>query len=118
MKTATTIAQIVLRVTGLANIVLGLFFWSGHAFNLVPVHMLLGIVVVLSLWTLAGLAAAARVSAGLVASAIIWGFVVPALGFSQDSLVAGGAHWVIRALHLLVGLAAMGLGETLARRIK
>jgi hypothetical protein len=118
MKTAATIAQMVLRITGLANIVLGLFFWSGHAFNLVPVHMLLGILLVLSLWTLAGLAAAARVSAGIVVFAIIWGFVVPALGFTQDSLVTGDAHWVIRVLHLLVGLSAMGLGETLARRIK
>jgi hypothetical protein len=118
MTTATTIAQIVLRVAGLANIVLGLLFWSGHAFNLVPLHMLLGIVLVLSLWTLAGLAAGARVSAGLVVFAIVWGFVVPALGFTQDSLVTGDAHWVIRVLHLLVGLAAMGLGETLARRIR
>jgi hypothetical protein len=30
----------------------------------------------------------------------------------------GSAHWVIRLLHLLVGLAAMGLGERLGERIR
>jgi hypothetical protein len=47
----------------------------------------------------------------------IWSLIVLALGMAQVSLLPGQYHWVIQALHLLVGLIAMGLGHALARRI-
>lgn len=40
------------------------------------------------------------------------------LGMSQTRLLPGDAHWVIRVLHLLVGIVAMSLGQGLASRIK
>ena len=46
------IASIVLRVCGALAVILGLLFWSGNLMNLIPIHMLLGILVVLSLWVL------------------------------------------------------------------
>jgi hypothetical protein len=52
-----------------------------------------------------------------VALAIAWGLVVPILGLSQDGLLPGPAHWVIQVLHLLVGLAAIGLAEALSVRL-
>jgi hypothetical protein len=106
------------RLAGLTAIVLGLTFWSGHALNLVPVHMLVGIVLVLSLWSLASIAAFVRVHSGLVIVAFVWCFVVPTLGLMQDGLVPGGAHWTIRLLHLFFGLIAIGLGEVLAWRLR
>src|SRR5262249_20583720 len=118
MKTAATIFQILIRLTGLTAIVLGLLFWSGNALTLIPIHMLVGIVLVLSLWALAGLAAWAGVSRGLVALAIVWGLVVPILGLTQTQLLPNSAHWVIRVIHLLVGMGAMGLGERLAGQVK
>jgi hypothetical protein len=118
MKTATTIALMLLRLAGSIAIVLGLLFWTGNFLQLSPIHMLAGIVVVLSLWTLAGLAARAGVPIGLVALAIVWGLIVPILGMTQTQLLPGSAHWVIRVLHLLLGLGAMGQGEGLAARIK
>ena len=45
-----TIAVWVLRIAVLAAIILGILFWTGNAVNLIPVHMLLGIIAVLSLW--------------------------------------------------------------------
>jgi hypothetical protein len=48
--------------------------------------------------------------------AIAWGFIVLLLGLSQDQLFPGPAHWLIKLLHLLVGLSAIGLAELLARR--
>ena len=118
MKTMTTIAQILVRAAGLTQIVLGVLFWTGNALTLIPVHMLAGIVLVLSLWALAGLAAWAGVSRGLVALAIVWGLVVPILGLTQTQLLPGSLHWVIRVVHLLVGMGAMGLGERLAAQVK
>jgi hypothetical protein len=37
---------------------------------------------------------------------------------NQARLLPGDFHWIIQVLHLLVGLAAIGLGEDLAGRIR
>ncbi len=118
MRTVTTIVQVLVRVCGLALVTLGLLFWTGNARGLIPLHMLLGLVLVLALWTLAGLAARAGAPIGLVALAVVWGLIVPALGLTQAQLLPGSAHWVIQVLHLLVGLGAIAQAEGLARRIK
>jgi len=118
MKIATTIAHTLLRLTALIQIVLGLLFWTGNALGLIPIHVLSGFILVLSLWVLAVLAALAGVNRGFVALVIVWGFIVPILGITQTQLLPGPAHWVIEVLHLLVGLAAIGQGEGLARRIR
>ena len=118
MKIATTIAQTLVRICGLALLTLGLLFWTGNARGLIPLHMLLGLVLVLALWTLAGLAARAGVPIGLVALAVAWGLIVPALGLTQAQLLPGSAHWIIQVLHLLVGIGAIGQAEGLAARIK
>jgi len=118
MKTATTVAQMLVRITGLILIILGILFWTGNADALIPVHMLLGFVLVLSLWTLAGLAARSGAQPGLVALAIVWGLIVLIVGVTQDRLLPGNVHWVIQVLHLLLGIGAIGQAEGLAARIK
>ncbi|MGH2366880.1 MAG: hypothetical protein ACRDI2_01660 [Chloroflexota bacterium] len=118
MLTATTALLMLVRLTGAILIVLGLLFWTGNALTLIPVHMLLGLLLVLLLWVLTFLAARAGLGVGLVALAALWGFVVIALGMTQTQLLPGDAHWVIQVLHLLVGLVALGLADRLARGIK
>lgn len=118
MQGTTTVAQMLVRICGGLLILLGIFFWTGHALSLIPIHMLLGLVLVIALWVLAGIGARAGVGAGLVALAALWGIIVLALGMTQTRLMPGSAHWVIRVLHLLVGLVAIRLGEVLAQRIK
>jgi len=61
MKTTATVALMLVRLCGLVLVTLGILFWTGNALTLIPVHMLVGLVLVLALWTLAGLAAAAGV---------------------------------------------------------
>jgi hypothetical protein len=97
-------------------IVLGLLFWTGSALALIPVHMLVGLLLVLTLWTIAVLAARTGEQPGLVAAGLLWGLVVPILGVTQDQLLPGPAHWTIKVLHLLLGLGAIALAEILARR--
>lgn len=118
MKTAITTLQMLIRVTGLIQIVLGVSFWAGYMLNLVSVHMIVGLVLVLSLWVLAILAWRSGVQFGFVALAIVWGLIVLVLGVMQTGLLPGAAHWVIQIIHLLVGLGAMGLGERLAMMSK
>jgi hypothetical protein len=118
VRTTATVAQMLLRFAGLIALILGILFWTNNARTLVPIHMLLGIIIVLALWTLAFLAARAGVSIGLVALAFVWGVIVVVLGMTQTSLLPGSLHWIVQVIHLLVGLGAMGQGETLAARIK
>ncbi len=118
MKTAVTAAQMLVRLTGLILIVLGLAFWTGHALGLIPVHKQIGYLFVLALWAEAAFAAPAAGAPGFVALVFLWGLVVAFLGMTQDRLLIGSAHWIIKLLHLLVALAALGLAERLAARAK
>jgi hypothetical protein len=118
MKTAAIIAQILVRLAAVILIVLGVLFWTNNALTLVPIHMLIGFVLVLLLWALAGMALWAGVNWGAAALAIVWGVVVVVLGMTQTRLLPGSAHWVIQVVHLLVGLGAIGQAEQLASRIK
>jgi hypothetical protein len=118
MKTAITITHTLVRLTGLIQIVLGVLFWTGNALNLIPIHMLVGFVLVLLLWILAILAARAGVQLGFVTLALVWGLGVVVLGLTQTQLLPGPFHWVVEVLHLLVGLGALGQAEGLAARSK
>jgi hypothetical protein len=112
------VALMVARLAGVFALLLGLGFWTGNGLALVNAHMAFGVLLVLALWTLAGLAAKAGVSAGTVILAIVWGLVVPVLGALQMKLPPTGGYGMVRTLHLLVGLGALALAETLGARIK
>jgi uncharacterized membrane protein len=114
MRTATTVIRMLIRLLGLVMVVLGLLFWTGNALNFIGLHMLLGMVLVLLLWALSILAARSRVGLGLVALGVAWGVIVVALGMTQTRLLPGDFHWVIKLLHLLVGIGAVGIAERLA----
>jgi hypothetical protein len=118
MRTATTAAQMLVRVCAVVQLVLGGLFWTGRALDLVPLHQVVGFLLVFGLWALAALAARAGVQPSLVALAVVWGLVVPILGLNQDRLLTGSFHWVIEVLHLLVGLGAIAQAEGLAARIR
>jgi hypothetical protein len=105
------------RACGTLALVLGLLFWLGDLRSLIPIHMLLGIVLVLSLWALAFLGARVGVSKALVAVAVVVGLLTAWLGVSQTSLLPDpSVHWIVQVIHLLLGMAAIGLGEAIGGR--
>lgn len=118
MKTATTVVQMLIRFIGAAMLVLGVLFWTGHGLALIPLHILLGLLLVLSLWALVFLAARSGVSPGFTGLLFAWSLLMPLLGLTQARLLLGGGHWVVQILHLLVGLGAIGQAENLVRRIR
>jgi hypothetical protein len=115
MTGVAKVAQLALRGSGILVLLLGLSLWAGHGYSLLQVHMLLGVIVVLALWTLAAVAAKAGAPFIAVTRSVLWGLIVLALGMTQTQLFPGSLHWVIRVIHLLVGVGAMAQGERLAR---
>ncbi len=118
LSRTVSIARGIIRLALIVQLVLGFLFWAGNATSLVDLHQFIGIVLVLSLEVLVFAAARAGVDRPLVVLAGIWGIIVVVFGLSQQNILTGSAHWVIRVLHLLVGLAAVGLSEALAGRIE
>jgi hypothetical protein len=117
MRTATIISLWIVRTAGAVQLVSGTLLWTGLAAGFLPLHMASGVAIVLTLWTLAALALAARARSGLAIFALVWGLALPALGFRQAALLVGPMHWIIRVIHLLMGLIALALAMRLAQAI-
>jgi hypothetical protein len=118
MNITAAVLQIAVRIIGPIMIILGLLFWSGNALQLIPLHMLIGITLVLIMWALAVLGAVAGLNLGFVALTAVWGLVIPILGLTQERLLTNSLHWLIQLLHLAVGLVALALADRLAAGIK
>jgi hypothetical protein len=118
MKIAVTILQFAVRILALVLVVLGIMFWTGRSFELVPVHMRLGEILIALLWLLAGMGLRAGVKAGLTFGAIVYGLLAFLFAINMGRFLPGGAHEIIRVLHLLIGLGAVGLAESIAARVK
>ena len=118
MKSAPAILNWLIRITGLFQLILGVIFWVNQNDALIPFHILVGSVMVLSLWVLAFLAARTGVSSRLTALAAVWGLIVLILGLTQTGILPGPLHWLIEVLPLVIGMGALGQGEGLSGRIR
>jgi|SRR5579859_7033987 len=110
------IARWVLRVTFLVQLLLGIGLWTGSFDAVKPVHIALGVLFVLTMWTIAVLAL--RVGGNRVLGGVIflWGALMVVFGLTQESIAAGSFHWTIQVLHLVVAMAGIGMTEALAGR--
>lgn len=108
-----------MRYGGVLTLVLGIFLWTGNFDALKSYHMLLGIIVVLALWLLAGVyAASGKANIGMVSAAIVLGLAQALLGMSQESILPATGHWIIQVVHLLLGLGVIGIGESISMAMK
>ncbi|MBJ7602251.1 MAG: hypothetical protein JF888_03510 [Candidatus Dormibacteraeota bacterium] len=107
------LTRLAARVIAGVQIALGMLFWAGQADWLVPVHMAIGLLLVIDLWAAVALALRARPPIALAAAALVWSLVMPTFGLAQASLLPGAGHVLVQLAHLLVGLAAVGLIEAL-----
>jgi uncharacterized membrane protein len=113
-----SILQMVIRIIGVIQLILGIVFWTGNADFLVICHIVLGSILVIALWVLAYQASRAGVSRRLVILAAVWGLILPIWGLSQDKILPGSYNWITQVLHLLFGVGAIGIAEMLAPQMR
>ena len=107
-----TITLMILRLAVLVALIFGILLWLDIATNLIPVHMLIGIIVVLSLWII-GMVQGFMKGGSLPFAGLTFvvGLALAIVGLYQQQWLIGSAHWVIRVIHLLLGLSAIALAE-------
>ena len=112
------IATNIVRFGVIILLVLGILFWTGNADSLQIVHIVIGILVVLSLWTLGIAQGLQGGSFGLALATFVVGFLLVLVGLFQKQWLIGSNHWVIQVIHLLLGLTAIGLAEMISGRYR
>jgi hypothetical protein len=118
MRKTASVLTMLARLLGVVQILVGLAMWFGFAARAVAFHSALGSLFVLALWIIALIALFSLDKRGLPLFALLWGGLVLWFGMAQTTLLVGGAHWAVRLAHLLVGLAAIGLADSLGRALK
>jgi len=117
MVKLVTILQMIVRLLGVVQIILGLCIW----FNIAhpnALHAALGSVFVLVGWAIALIALFALPRRGAALGALLLGGVVIWFGVAQTTLLIGSMHWLVRVAHLLLGVAMIGVVEMLGKAVK
>lgn len=109
---AVRIAAMALRIIFIINLILGILFFTGHADNLILLHMTLGILFVAALWFLGAMQALRGGPIGIMAATFVIGLLLAIIGFVQDSTL-----W-LQIIHILLALSAIALGEMCAARYR
>jgi hypothetical protein len=114
---AVKVALRTMIACGALLLALGLIVWTGNGDALVPVHVALGVVLVVSLWRISWIASRAGVPSRIVALAAGWGALVVLLGLAHEELVPGTWHWTVQIAHVLISMGSIAWGRRLARLI-
>ena len=113
MGTALKVAVTTVIACGALLLALGIVIWMGNGDGLIPLHIGVGVVLVLTLWIICAIAARSGVPTGTVGFAAGWGVLVVVLGLAQEKLVPGDLHWTIQVLHVVVSMGAIWWGRRL-----
>jgi hypothetical protein len=114
--TAARALLMLMRIAVTLQIIVGIALWTGHWTTLVGTHMMIGSIYVVLLWIIAVIALVRRRYVGLALFAIVWGLVIAWLGYAQQGIMPGSLHWIVRLVHLIVGVSAMPVAERLVGR--
>jgi len=112
---AVRILTWIARIAGLGALLLGLTVWI-TGINIVAIHMLFGLTLTLSFLILSIIMVLTGGMRVLGLAGIIYALIVPVFGVTQDALLPGDWHWLIRVAHMLVGLGALTLIQIISTR--
>ncbi len=125
---AVRLISLIARVALMVTMGLGLLFWIAQMFvwsgllailaqiDFTSTHEGFGTIGVLGLLILGSVAVFTRGIRLLGAGSMLYALLVPALGLTQSLILVGNLHWLIQALHLLVGIGAMVLLRRIEKR--
>ena len=111
------IAVNIVRIGVIIQLASGIVFWTGNADNFQIAHILIGILVVLALWTLGIAQGIQGGSFGLALATFVVGFLLVLVGLFQKHWLVDN-HWIIQVIHLILGLSAIGLAEMIGGRYR
>ena len=117
MRNLVKILLMLARLLVTVQLILGLLIWFAQMVSVKQLHIALGSIYVLDLWILGIIALFALSARGLSLLTLLMGGVIMWLGVAQSTLLVGSAHWAVQVLHLLLGVAAMGLVEPLSKAL-
>ncbi len=116
------------RLSLMTAMVLGLLFWIAqipflsilsHFFaqiGLRTIHQVFAFTGVFFFLVTALVAVWTRGTRLLGAAGVIYALIVPAFGLAQTLILVGELHWIIQAVHLLIGIGAMYLALGIEKR--
>src|SRR5260370_415353 len=110
--------RIIATIAALVAVAFGMGTYT-HA-DFTNIHMLFGLIVALALLILAVIAVFSSGLRRLGAVGIVYAFIVPIFGVTQQMILVGDLHWLVETAHLVVGFGPLaligGIGEGLPRR--
>ena len=119
MRTTFTVAQMLVRICGVLLLILGLLIWAEGMSGLIPIHMLLGLILVISMIVLGVAGIRLKLPVGLGVALIVGAVVVLWVGLSQDTTLNAGANqWIVKVVHLVLGMAAVAMAEIAGGRLR
>src|SRR5258708_1603473 len=118
MSKTVAMFQMVARLLGVVQILVGLAIWFGWATSAIAFHSIVGSLFVLVVWIIAIIALFALPRRALPLITLLVAGVALWFGMAQTTLLVGSAHWAVRLAHLLVGLATIGLAEAVGKAVK
>ena len=110
--------RIIATIAALVAVAFGMGTYT-HA-DFTNIHMLFGLIVAFALLILAVITVFSSGLRRLGAIGIVYAFIVPIFGVTQQMILVGNLHWLVETAHLVVGFGALALigviGERIARR--
>jgi hypothetical protein len=107
-----------MRVTAVVALLLGIIVWTGRSLPWRHIHMATGLLLGLLLLAVGFVVMRATGRAGALLAALAWTVFLATFGVAHEGLWLGSTHWVAQLLHLLSGLATLGIAEGLAARVR
>jgi len=104
------------RLCALIALALGIAWWLGYYGMPIHLHMTVGGIFVLLLWALS--LKAMNAAKGIAIAGFLVGLAVPLVGYAQLTMALTDGQWLLRVVHALLAIAAIGLAEMAGKRAK
>jgi hypothetical protein len=123
MLSAVRVSSMALRLLWIINIALGIYIsyiaTDATSKSWVLGHMINGLVIVLLLWFLGIAQGMTKTgSVGLAVATFLVGLALPIIGMAQPSIPDGAGLYIVQAIHVLLAIGAIALGEISAARYR